>query len=173
MKNYLWLFLIPVLFVAQSCQETIDIEDDKKAVIAVNEEERDAYFDRNLARLEAIWVQELTSQRIFSTTSLNGWNQIRENYEESINDAEQMEEMEDITASFSNYVINIYDNTALVYHDIQWTGKIGDVAIDEKQNRIVHFVKVDGSWKIDLIVQLSVPDGFEDSEITVSPEDNN
>jgi hypothetical protein len=59
-----------------------------------------------------------------------------------------------------------------VYHDIQWTGKIGDVAIDEKQNRIVHLVKEDGSWKIDLIVQLSVPDGFEDSEITVSPEDN-
>ena len=173
MKNFLFLFFIPVLFAAQSCQETIDIEDEKQAVIAVNEEERDAYFGRSLARLEAIWVQEPTSQRIFTSTSIDGWEQIRANYEEAINDAEQMEDMENISASFSNYVINMYDKTALVYHDIQWTGKLGDVAIDEKQKRVVHLVKEDGSWKIDLIVQLSVPQGFEDAEITVSPEDNN
>jgi hypothetical protein len=168
MKNHLWILLVSLLFAFQSCQETIDIEKEKKAVIAVNEEERDAYFDRNLARLEAIWVQEATSQRRFISTRLVGWNQIRENYEEDINSKEKWKEMENVSASFSNYVVNIYDNTALIYHDVQWTGKLFGKTIDNKQERIVHLVKIDGAWKIDLIIQLSVPPALE--EITVKPE---
>ena len=78
--------------------------------------------------------------------------------------------MDDLSASFSNYAVNIYDNTALVYHDIHWTGKFQGVRIDEKAYRIVHLVKKDGTWKIDLIIQISVPRGFEDNAITVKPE---
>lgn len=157
MKKYLWMFIVPVMFAGQSCQETIDIEKEKAAVIAVNEEERDAYLDRDLARLEAIWIQEPTSKRVFTSSRLDGWVQIRANYEEDINNTEWWEKMEDVAASFSNTEMQMYDNTALLYHDIQWTGKIGGEALDVKQNRIVHFVKEDGAWKIDLTVQLSVP----------------
>lgn len=43
-------------------QNKVDIDKEKAAVVAVNEEERDAYFDRDLARLEAIWIPEPTSK---------------------------------------------------------------------------------------------------------------
>ena len=157
MKKYLWIFVVPVLFASHSCQETIDIEKEKVAVIAVNEEERDAYLDRDLSRLEATWIQEPSSRRVFTSSRLDGWKQIRTNYEEDINNTERWESMEDVAASFSNYDVTMYDNTALLYHDIHWTGKRGGEIIDVKQNRIVHFVKEGGAWKIDLIVQLSVP----------------
>jgi hypothetical protein len=78
--------------------------------------------------------------------------------------------MDDVSASFSNYAVNIYDNTALLYHDIHWTGNFQGRRIDDKANRIVHLVKKEGAWKIDLIIQLFVPSGIEDIEITVKPE---
>lgn len=172
MKKQLWIFLVPVLLATYSCQSQTAIELEKKALIAVNEKERNAYFDRDLAGLEAIWVQEPTSQRFFSSRILDGWKQIRANYEEEIIDNERWELMDDMSASFSNYAVNIYGNTALVYHDIHWSGRFNDLPINDKQKRIVHFIKEDGSWKIDLIVQLPVPFDWPVEEITVRPGDN-
>ncbi len=50
-----------------SCQKKIDIEKEKEAIIAVNEEELNAYFDHDTIRLGAIWVQKPTSKRIFTS----------------------------------------------------------------------------------------------------------
>ncbi len=171
MKKYLWIFIAIAFFASHSCQETIDIEKEKEAVIAVNEEERDSYLDRDLSRLEAVWIQEPTSKRIFTSSRLDGWKEIRANYEAAINNDDWWENMEDISASFSGYEVNIFDNTALLYHDIHWTGKSEGDLIDMKQKRIVHLVKVDGTWKFDLIVQLSVPE--EKVVIEDMPESEN
>jgi hypothetical protein len=160
------------MFAGHSCQEAIDIAEEEAAVITVNEEEQDAYFDRDLSRLEAVWVLEPTSRRVFTTLKLVGWDQIRSNYEEAINNSEWWETTEDISASFSDYRVNMYDNTALIYHDIQWSGKRDGSLIDVKQERIVHLVKKNGSWKIDLIVQLSVPAEEEVREDIPESEDS-
>lgn len=160
MKRYVWMFFVPLLLAVQSCQVKIDLEDEKKALIAVSEEERDAYMDRSLDRLEAIWIQEPTSQRRFASAWLKGWEEIRADYEEDINDEELWASMEDVSASFVNYTANIYDNTALLYHDIQWSGKFRGEPIDRIHNRIVHLVKKDGAWKIDLIIQIPLPGDF-------------
>ena len=126
----------------------------------MNEEERDAYFDQDISRLEAIWIQESTSRRVFRSNDkliiLDGWNEIYKNYKEGI-DAEWWGESENFFANFSNYNINLYENSALVYHHIQWTGKIKDEVIDSKQERIVHFIKENGVWKFDFIAQLTIP----------------
>ena len=173
MKKYLWTLFI-LLLAGTSCQKKIDIEKEKEAVIAVNEEERNAFFDQDIARLEAIWIQKSTTQRIFRgddrLTILNGWTEIYNNYNEDI-ESDWLEESENISASFANYKVNIYNNTALVYHDIHWTGKYLGEDIDLKQKRIVHFEKVDGIWKLDLIVQLTVPSEKEEIEAEAETEE--
>ncbi len=169
-KNLLTLFAL-ILLVGTSCQEKIDIEKEKEAIIAVNEEERNAFFDHDITRLEAIWVQEPTSQRIFTSentlTILNGWTEISTNYRESM-DADWWNDYEDLMAYFSNYEINVYDNTALVYHDIKGTGKYLGEETEMNQKRVLHFVKIDGTWKIDFTVQLQIP--VEKEEIEGEPE---
>ena len=173
MKKYLWTLIILVLAGA-SCQKEIDIEKEKEAVIAVNEEEKDAYFDRDITRLEAIWIQKPTSQRIFRGDNrlkvLNGWTEIHDNYSEDIK-SNWLEKSESVSASFDNYKVNIYNNTALVYHDISWTGKYLGKDMDLKQKRIVHFEKVDGIWKLDLTVQLTVPSEKEKTEAESETEE--
>ena len=175
MKKYLWILIVPVFLAGSSCQQALDVEEEKEALIAVNEEERDAFFARDLARLEAIWHQESTSRRVFASANavsvLDGWQNIYSNYAEDINNTEMWDNTEDVFASFSNYDIQVYDKTALAYHDIHWTGKIGGEVNDFQQKRIVHFVKDDGAWKFDLIVQMTVP--VEEVEVEDIPESEN
>jgi hypothetical protein len=160
MKKYLLTLFAIVLMAGTSCREKIDIIKEQKALIAVNEEERNAFFDHDLTRLEAIWVQKPTSKRIFTSentlTILNGWTEIYTNYKESIN-ADWWKDTENFFASFSNYEFNLYDNTALIFHDITWSGKQLGKEVVTKQKRIVHFVKEDGKWKFDFITQLTIP----------------
>jgi hypothetical protein len=162
MKKFFWLFIVPLLIAGSSCQKTLDPEKEKEVLIALNEEERDAYFAHDLARLENVWKQLPTSRRVFSTasgiTELYGWDEIRANYDEDINDAEKWERMADVAASFSNYDVQLAGKTALMYHDIHWTGTYGGGPLDMKQKRIVHCVKQGGAWKFDMTVQMTVPD---------------
>ena len=167
MKKYLISLIVLVFLAGTSCQEKIDIEKEKEAIIAVNEEERNAFFDHDITRLEAIWVQEPTSQRVFTSentlTILNGWTEISTNYRESM-DADWWNDYEDLMANFSNYEINVYDNTALVYHDIKFTGKYLGEETETNQKRVLHFVKIDGTWKIDFTAQLTIPIEKEEIE---------
>ena len=60
MKNYL-LLLIPVLFIfATACEEEIDVEKEKAAIMAVIEEETDAYCADDIERWAATYVHDST-----------------------------------------------------------------------------------------------------------------
>ena len=167
MKKYLITLIVFSLIASVSCKDKVDIE--KEAVIAANEEERDAFMARDLSRLEAIWIQEPSSRRVFTSSSgpsvLDGWNEIYSNYEGDINNKEMWESSGNVFASFFNYDIQVYGNTALAYHDMQWSGKIEGEEIGWRGKRIVHFVKADGAWKINLIVQMFVTENDKVEEL--------
>ena len=152
------LLLFTCLF--NACQPQVDIEAAKETIIAVNEEERDAFFAKDITRLSDVWVQEPGSKRYFtsekSLTILNGWTEIKADYQEDF-EADWWENYEDVKADFSNYEIYVFDNSALVYHDIKWTGKYLGEAFENMQKRIVHLVNKDETWKIGFIAQLNVP----------------
>jgi hypothetical protein len=148
------------VLVFSGCKPKVDINKEEQAVIAVIEEERNAYFDRDLSRLEVIWVQDSTSKRIFRSETaliiLNGWDEINANYREDI-ETDIWKDYEDLKADFSNYEINVYNNSALAYHDIFWTGKYQGEEVGAEQKRALHLVKIGGTWKIDFIAQLTIP----------------
>lgn len=157
------VFIFTLLF--NTCQVQVDIEKEKQAVIAVIEEERNAYFDRDISRLEVIWVQDSASKRIFRSETaliiLNGWDEINANYREDI-ETDIWKDYEDLKADFSNYEINVYNNSALAYHDIIWSGKYLGDQVSAVQKRVLHFVKIDGIWEIDFIAQITIPSQLEE-----------
>jgi hypothetical protein len=178
MKKSIFIFssLLPALLLFNACQtqvETIDLESEKDAIIVVNEKERDAFFDKEMTRLEDVWVQEAGSKRILSSEKslsiINGWSEIRANYQNDL-EADRWEDYEDLWADFSNYEINVYTNSALVYHDILWTGKHLGEAFENESKRILHLVKKDGTWKISFIGQLKVPVKPQDIEEEITEE---
>ncbi len=149
-----------LVMACQSPVETIDIEKEKQEIKAVNEEERDAFFAQDISRLEAIWMHESTSQRYFcsgkSLTLLNGWTEITDNYGSSIK-PDMWADYEDLMADFSNYNISVYGKTAIVSHDVKWSGKHLGEPYEAEQKRVCHLVKAEDGWKFTLIIMMTVP----------------
>jgi hypothetical protein len=63
-----------------------------------------------------------------------------------------------IKVNDSNFDINVYGNTALVFHDTQWSAKYHGTPVYVDQTKILHLVKVEGKWKLDLMAIYQIPE---------------
>jgi len=176
MKKYL-ITLIALSFLAgASCQQKIDNEKEKEAIKAVIEEERAAFFDRDFSRVEATWILESTSRKYYMGESginkIIGWSEVGKADKEYIENDEVWENSKNLNTEYTNFEISVYENTALVFHDSPWSGKYMGEEINMVQARILHLVKVEGKWKIDLMAMYDIPDKEEaDDENGVEDDD--
>ena len=162
MKKLLFTFIAFSLMTGASCQKKADIKKEKEAIKAVIEEERSAFFDRDFSRYEATWIQESTSRKYYMGESginkIIGWSEVGKSDKEQIENEELWENSKNLNAEYTNFEISVYENTALVFHDTQWSGIFRGEELNTFQVRILHLVKVEGKWKIDLMAMYSIPD---------------
>jgi len=156
-KFFLALFAFSLLAVV-CCQDESGIEKEKKAIIALIEAEKNAYYTQNLSVLDESWIQESSSRKLFLTshglTELSGWDEIHQNNIEAT-ERDWNEHIE--TVQYLDYSINIYGNTALVLHNSEH--KITDHGAESilSMRRILHLVKIDDEWKIDMMAMYFMP----------------
>ena len=165
MKKYLFALIAFSFLAGVCCQDKSGIEKEKKAIKAVIEEEKAAYYEQDLSRLDDSWIQESSSRKLFMTpngiTELDGWTKIHQhNLEES--ERERNESVE--SARYSKYTINVYGNTALALHDSNQMFKVQEEESVLKMRRILHLVKIDGEWKIDFMAMYFIPQGQRGEE---------
>ena len=158
---------IPVLFIfllltGYSCKESVDPEAEKAAIIAVIEAEQEAYFEQDLEKMIGTWKQDTSSRKILSGRGhedyieIRGWTAL---YEENKKNLSLLPgALDGIQLTNSSIEIQLYTNTALVYHDAIWSGSFEDEEWAWVQKRILHLVKVDTAWKIDLMYMYNMPD---------------
>ena len=174
MKRLIFALFAFSLLAVVCCQDESGIEKDKKAIIRVIEGERMAYYSQNLAGLDNSWIQDASSRKLFMTpngiTEFDGWDNIHENHI-----VETEREMSDFaeTAEYSNYNISVYGTTALVVHDSEHRFAIRDEVNSVKMRRIVHLVKVEEDWKIDLLAMYLHPDIPQNEEVQQYEQGNN
>jgi hypothetical protein len=166
MKKFLFAFFAFNLLAVVCCQDESGIAKEKKAIKAVIEAEKTAYYDQNLAGLDGAWIQESSSRKLFMTphgiTELDGWEEIHQNNVEET----EMEWDETVApAKYSNYVISVYGSTALVMHDSDHHLKIEDEESTLKMRRILHLVKLEDEWKIDFMAMYFFPHGIGEEDI--------
>ncbi len=158
MKKVFLVVLAFCMLAVICCRDESGPDKEKKAIISVIEKEIAAYLDQDLEGLDAPWMHEADSRKMFMTshgiTELKGWDEIHQN-NISISKRDWNEHEE--TAEFSNYEITIYGNTALVFHDSEQ--KIIDHELESvlRMRRIIHLVKVEDAWKIDLMAMYFLP----------------
>lgn len=166
MKKFLLALFAFSLLAVVCCQDESGIEKEKKAIIAVIEAEKTAYYTQDLSGLDESWVQESSSRKLFLTshgiTELDGWNEIHQNNTEAIG-RDWNEHVE--TVQYLNYSINVYGNTALVLHDSEHKITDHDKESVLNMRRIIHLVKIDDEWKIDLLAMYFMPHNFMGEEI--------
>jgi hypothetical protein len=118
MKKYVFTLFAIILLAGTSCQEKIDIEKEKAAIIAVIEEETEAFFDSDINRLAATHVQDETNIRLTASKSGYtydvGWEKISSFFRDYfVNEAEPG----DFKEVKTNYKIKVYRESAWAVFD--------------------------------------------------------
>lgn len=169
MKKLLITLLVIGLAAPYTCIAQVNPKAEKEAIKSVINAEKEAYVDQDLKKIDGVWLQDTTSRKIYTGENgfweIKGWAALHN--ENKTNVAEERADISGIDFKFTNFDIVLYDNTAMVYHDANVTGTYKEEEVDIMQKRILHMVKEDGNWKIDLMFMYTMPG--EDEE---SSEDN-
>lgn len=156
--------LFPLLIEAISCNTSANLDVEKDAIRAVIEKEKDGYLNRDVDRIRETWIQDSGSRKIFLSergmTYLNGWEMV-DNDHIRASESEMWDNVQDLGVEFSDYEFNIQGSTALVIFNSTWSGICYGRELDYVQERILHLVKVDGQWKLDLMTIFTIPDENE------------
>ena len=146
MKKIIFSILILMLIVgSNSCQEKINIEEEKKAIIAVIEEETDAAFDKDFDRIAATYVQDETNIRLTagenSYVYAVGWEEISSGFKEYV----EGEYLQKSNLVKTDYKIKVYKESAwAIFYDIRYENEVEKV----KGVGVRFLEKVNGEWKV-------------------------
>ena len=147
MKKYLLTLFALILLAGTSCQEKIDIEKEKEAIIVVIEEETNGYLARDLDRLVATYVQDETNIDLRADKSgYNygvGWEEIFSAFKEAIDNSPEPDGSKEVK---TNYKIKIYPESAWVVFDNESYNSEGELT--NKSIHVEFLEKVNGEWKI-------------------------
>ena len=165
MKKYLISLIVLVFLAGTSCQEKIDIEEEKKAIIAVIEEETDAAVHSDYERWANTYVQDETNIRLSASSNdynyVVGWDELSSNFKEAFEETADQEPMS--RGVKTNYKIKVYGNAAWAVCDEKFvsteTGEdMGWSAIEAR-----FLEKVDGEWKM-VFLSFVTTSSYEDED---------
>ena len=145
----------PVLIMVTviSCKARMDVAKEKEDIIAVIENEKEAYFNQDYSGISEAWIQEPSSYKIYMNENGNilfdGWDAISKHDQENLQDTSW--DRSQVRMDFSNYRINVIDNTAWVLFDCHNNGIVQGDTISILDTRIYVLKKVEGNWKFSLM----------------------
>lgn len=160
MKKNLLTFFAIVLLAGTSCQEKIDIEKEKEAIMAVINAESETARTSDYDGLISCYLQDenqiyfylgMDDYRIYT-----GWNQLAPQFERF--KEPPAEEMMAMTFSKENPIIKVTGNTAWAICDNIWKGTGEEGAWKNEGIQITFLEKVDGNWKFSFVAFLAKPE---------------
>ena len=170
MKNTSYIFSLAAAVILVSCQETIDIEKEKEAIIKVINAETDAYLARDFEAMYATHVHDSLNMRLTagadSYVFLEGWEDVSKHMSGDQTEDDLGPDLH-IKVEKSNYRMKVYPHSAFVVCDQKWTSDFGD-GINEINSIQVRFLeKIEDQWKISFVSFIGTS-GYEEQE---EPED--
>ena len=159
MKIKLFILLTLAIWVFTACEEKIDVVKEEAAIKAVFEAEKTAYLKQDADAMAEFWIQDATSQKIWYSgkdeNAIVGWENINASQQKEV--ADNSWDRKQVTCTFSDFQINIMDESAWVTSKTNWKGTFGGKPMDMNQSRIVVMKKVAGNWKFVLMAIYNFP----------------
>lgn len=147
MNNLQSIILTLFLFTLSSCQGKIDIDKEKEAIIAVIEEETNAFNARDFDRLAETYIQNESTHWLGASKQEywfnSGWDEIGTIFKEYF---ENNPEPGSSSYKKSNYRIKVYNESAWSISDQEVHSSGGEVIWKGLEVRFLE--KADGNWKI-------------------------
>ena len=148
MKNSLFIFIALCLLACYSCQEKIDVEKEKAAIIKVINDEGSTFAANDLEGLFALHVQDELATRFDGYKIYTGWDEIKSLYEDYIKRNTQDTTWTNPRNTKENIILKVTGNTAWLICDNIWEYDFNDEPQEFSNIQIAFFEKMNGEWKI-------------------------
>ena len=143
-----------------SCQEKIDIEKEKEAIMAVLQEEGIAAAAMDMERLFAVYVQDSLDTRLqtrkYNYTIYTGWDEIKSLFE-SWTERDRTG-FEDAKNWKENMILKVIDDCAWLICDNHWSWKNEGEPGEQVNIEITFLEKIEGEWKISFTAFVTKPE---------------
>jgi len=148
MKKYLSIFIAIVLLSAVSCEQKIDTEKEKEAVLEVLQEVGDEFAKNNKEFVFNSHIQDESATRLAGSTVYAGWKEIKELFETyfSYNQADTVSQ--NFRNIKENEIVKVNGNNAWVVCDNIWKWEVNGQTEGFQNKEIAVLEKKDGQWKI-------------------------
>ena len=153
--RYTILLILAVAAVSfTGCEQAIDYEKERAAIIAVMLKETQTYIDRDFEGMFSTHVQDSLNMRLSAGADnyvfAEGWEDVsRHMTGDETEDDLGIELL--ITVEKSNYRMKIYPNSAFVVCDQKWISSFDDDEIEINSIQVRLLEKIDGEWKISFV----------------------
>ena len=160
MKSYIWSFFAILFIVATSCQQVINVEKEKEAILAVLEEESAAMLAMDKERVFALHVQDNLETRLelgeYGFNTYSGWDEVGTLLGDALGGDGALMGSNAVNRK-ENMIIKVTGNTAWLTCDNIW-----ELANDTDKGgysniQVTFLEKIKGEWKISFAAYYSKP----------------
>ena len=166
MKYTILATIILVAFAFTGCEQPMDYEKEKAAIIAVMEKETSTYIDRDFDGMFSTHVQDSLNMRLTAGPSnvvfAQGWEDVSVHMTGDQTEDDLGPDLH-ITVEKTNYRMKIYPQSAFVVCDQKWTTKYDEDVIEMNSIQVRFLEKFEGEWKISFVSFIGV-DGYIEDE---------
>lgn len=167
MKN-IGLFLGAFLLLLVSCQQIIDPEVEKKAIVEVINAETNAYTNLDFEKVISFYVQDSLNFRLTTGADnhvfLEGWNDVEAFFEEDMKESvSSFPSSTRVHVEKNDYKIKVYEKTAYVICTETWTYTTDSSELEISSRQVRFMEKVEDEWKIAFLSFIGTS-GYEDEE---------
>ena len=161
MKIITGTILTLMLIVGTSCEQNVDIEKEKEAILALLQAESEAMLAKDKDAAFALHVQDELETRLemgqYGYNRYEGWEEVKALVGDYIGGEGQVYGVDDLKNAKENVRMKITGNTAWLVCDniLEWTTEEGPDGYSNLQ--ILFLEKVKGEWKISFAAYYSPP----------------
>jgi len=152
MKKNLILILVLAVLAATSCQEQIDVDKEKEAIIAVVNAQSEAYMARDLETVSSYMVQDSLNIRLrankWEYDYTVGWEKLAELMDKDFANDSAWAKYENLRYERKDFNIKVYPKSAWAVFKTVYIWEEDTVTNKWKNIETRILEKVDGEWKI-------------------------
>jgi hypothetical protein len=165
MRYTILLTLTIATFAVTGCEKPIDYEKERAAIIAVINEETDAYLARDFEACYATHVHDSLNMRLTAGPDgyvfLQGWDEVKRHLASDETEDDLNPELH-ITVEKYNFRMKIYPQSAFVVCDQTWTASFGDDVNEIPSIQVRFMEKLNDEWKISFVSWVGTKGYIED-----------
>jgi len=162
------LLFIAIVFVVLTtgCEQPIDTEKEKAAIIEVINLETDAYLARDFETMYSTHLQDSLNMRLTAGADnyvfFEGWEDVSMHMTGDETEDELGTDRH-VSVIKSNFRIKLHPASAFVVCDQKWTSDFGGDVIEINSIQVRFMEKIDGEWKISFVSFIGTS-GYDEQE---------